>query len=106
MLEKIGQYNDLSPKLREKLQKRIESYGKEVVYNFDISQENPDPEKYNGKLIWPSLYTLDPIVFPINDKEETREGASKLKNVGLVKAVDKDGKIENYDRIRIAGQHQ
>ena len=106
MLERMGQYNDLSAKLRKRLTERIKSYGDEVVYSFDISHPNPDPEKYNGGIVWPSIYTLDPLVFDVVDEDEEREDRSKIKKVGLILDVDKDGKIMDYRRVRVKGQEE
>jgi len=106
MLEQVAHFNDLSPALRKKLTERIESYGKEVTYRFPISHQNPDPEKYNGKIIWPSRYTLDPIVFDILDKEETRDNKSKQKRIGLVDKLDEKGIPVSFKRIRVLGQYE
>lgn len=106
MLEQVAHFNDLSPKLRDKLGKRIESFGEEVKYRFDISHENPDPLKESGKIIWPSIYTLDPIVFTIIDKDEDRKDKSKSKRVGIVKETDEKGIPKSFTRVRCRGQHE
>lgn len=103
-LQQTGQYNDLSPKLLERLTKRIEGYGKTVRYRFDIERENPDKTFYNGKTIFPSMYTLDPTVFNITDKEEDRAGKSKTKKIALIKKYEDKGShgIEvEFTKIRI-----
>lgn len=104
MLAQVAHINDLSPVLRKKLEERIESYGKAVTYRFDISHQNPDPEKYNGKIIWPSRYTLDPIVFDIMDQEEARDNKPKLKRIGMVDKTDEKGIPTSFKRIRVLGQ--
>src|ERR1700753_1069 len=106
MLERRGLYNDLSPELRRKLTERIKSFGNEVTYSFDISHENPDPEKYNGKILWPSIYTLDPLIFDVNDKDEKRDDRSKIKKIGLVLSVDRDGNMTDYRRVRVRGEQR
>src|ERR1700748_2135495 len=99
MLEKVAHLNDLSPDLRKKLEDRIESYGKKVKYKFAISNENPDPEKYNGKVIWPSKYTLDPIVFKIIDNKKSVE-------VGMIDKTNEKGLPISFRRIRVHGKDE
>lgn len=106
MLEQVAHYNDLSPKLRQEMEEKILSFGKKVRYRFAISNKNPDPEKRDGEILWPFMYSLDPITFRIVDPYEDRPGKSKSKQVGLVKSVDKDGKPESFNRIRIYGRHK
>lgn len=101
MLQKSSHFNDLSPELRIKLEERVRSYGKKVRYKFKISHENPDPEKYNGPLVWPSMYVLDPCTFRITDPHETRPNISKSKEIGLIDKLDKDGKPETFKKIKI-----
>ena len=88
MLEKVGKFNDLSPKLRSILEEKVKSFGKKVRFKFEIARQNPDPEKKNGAVIYPFLYTLDPIVFDIVDtnedvKEKGRETAQRVKKAGI-----------------------
>ena len=45
MLHREGVWNDLSPKLIEKLEAQINSFGKSVRFKFDIANPDPDPEK-------------------------------------------------------------
>lgn len=104
MLQNSGQYNDLSPALLDRLTKRIEGFGKTVRYRFDIEQENPDKTFYNGKTIFPQTYTLDPAVFNITDKEETRPNKSKTKKIALLKKYEDKGShgIEvEFTKIRV-----
>lgn len=106
MLEQIAHYNDLSPQLRKKLEDQMASFGKKVRFRFNVSNPNPDPEKYNGAVIWPFLYTLDPMTFTITDKEETRVGKSKSKQIGIVTQVDDKGIPVKFGRVRVYGRHQ
>jgi len=105
MLEQVAHFNDLSPKLRAKLTQRIDSFGKEVKYRFNISHENPDPEKYNGPIIWPSIYTLDPKVLNVLDNDEDRKDKSKAKRIGIVKEIDEKGAPKSFRPIRVRGQY-
>lgn len=91
MLNQIAEYNDLSPKLLKKLQDKIASFGKVVKYRFDIEQPNPDKDFYNGKTIFPGIYTLDPTVFNITDNDEDRAGKSKFKKIALIKSHESNG---------------
>jgi len=91
MLQQVADFNDLSPALLKKLQEKVNSFGKVVRYRFDIEQENPDKTFYNGKTIFPNIYTLDPTVFTITDKDEDRAGKSKSKKVALIKSHEPNG---------------
>lgn len=106
MLQKHGHYNDLSPELRKELSDKISGFGKKVRYKFNISHENPDPQKYNGPTVWPFMYVLDPCTFRITDPHEKRENVSKAKEIGLVNKLDKDGKPESFQKIKIWSRHQ
>lgn len=104
-LENFAHFNDLSPKLRQELEEKVESFGRKVRYRFDISKLNPDPEKYNGQFVYPNLYTLDPTKFTIQDPYENREGKSKTKNVGLVDDgfINDKGIPERFKKVRVYG---
>lgn len=91
MLQQIAEYNDLSPALLQKLQEKINSFGKIVRYRFDIEQDNPDKTFYNGKTIFPGVYTLRPAVFNITDNDENRAGKSKFKKIALIKSHESNG---------------
>lgn len=106
MLQQVAHFNDLSPKLREELEAKIKSFGKRVRYRFSISSDNPDPEKYNGPIIWPQMYVLDPITFDIVDPYENRPGKSKQKKIGMVEQVDEKGMPTSFTRIRVHRRHQ
>lgn len=103
LLEQVMHYNDLSPQLRDELTTKIKSFGKVVRYRFEISHPNPDPTQYNGTTIWPHLYVLDPAVFTINDPYEKRDGKQKAKRIGLVDAVDEQGRPNKFRKIKILG---
>lgn len=104
-LENYGIYNDLSPKLREELEQKVEAFGKSVRYRFDIAKPNPDPSKYNGDTVYPNMYTLDPVRFSIQDPYETREGKSKTKTIALVDdaSIKDDGNPERLLKVRVSG---
>lgn len=104
MLEKQAHFNDLSPALKKDLEDRIKSYGTKVKYKFAISSNNPDPLKENGPIIWPTFYTLDPIVFDIVDTREERTDKSRAKKIGMVDKVDDKGIPFAFKRVRIAGK--
>lgn len=104
MLEKVGQYNDLSPELRKIIEDKVLSFGKVVRFKFDIANENPDPEKKQGQWLWPFLWTLDPVTFNIIDKNETREGKQKVKKIGIVEEANNEkfpGEPSKFRRIRV-----
>lgn len=107
MLQQIGIYNDLSKSLTEKLEKKLEGFGKIVRYRFDIERENPDKTYHDGKTIFPQVYTLDPTIFKINDKDDAT-GKTKTKSIALIKEYkynDKNQLEFVYRKIRInAGQ--
>lgn len=105
MLQHIGIYNDLSKSLIEKLEKRIEGFGKIVRYRFDIERENPDKTFHDGKVIFPNMYTLDPTIFKISDKDDAT-GKTKTKNIALIKEYkyDERNNLEFiYRKIRVHG---
>lgn len=104
LLQPNGLYNDLSPELRKELEEKVRSFGKIVRYKFDISNPNPDPEKFDGKTVWPNCYTLDPAVFNIVDKDEAREGKSKSKRIGLVDGFDERGMPNKFMKIKVYGR--
>lgn len=102
MLEHQGIYNDLSPQLREEIENRVIGFGKSVRFKFKIEKPNPDPLKYNGALIYPFLYTLDPKTFQIIDPYEDRPGKQKVKTIGIVNKLKEDGKTaESFKCVRV-----
>lgn len=106
LMEPVSQFNNLSKELRAKLVKRVEGFGPVVRYRFKISRENPDPDKYNGKIIYPRQYTLDPAIFTIKDEYEKTEGKSKLKQIAIVEALDKSGIPEKFGRVKVYGNEK
>jgi len=100
LLLQTGVFNNLSEKLLEKLKARVDSFPKKVRYKFDISKENPDKTYYNGTVLWPSIYTLDPVQFTINDKEEAK-GKPTGKKVALIESTDDKGFPVRYKKIKI-----
>ena len=101
LLENVAHINDLSQKLRDELEQRVRNFGATVRYKFDIANQNPDPTAYNGKVIWPLLYTLDPTRFNITDPYEKREGKSRSKLIALIDGVDESGKPNKFRKVRI-----
>lgn len=101
MLHQVAQYNDLSQKLLERLEKRIEGFGQTVRYKFDIERLNPDQTNYNGKTIFPQMYTLDPSVFTIIDKDEDDKKKSKTKTIALIAEQDEKGMPTKFRKIRV-----
>lgn len=104
MLRQVAHYNDFSPKFIEELEERIKGFGNVVRYRFDIEKPNPDKEHYNGKTLFPQMYTLDPAVFNISDKHEDRVGKSKTKTVANIKTAEMNEHgvlIPTFNKIRI-----
>lgn len=101
LLEQVAHFNRLSPKLRKELEDLVDSFGKMVRYKFNISHKNPDPQKYNGEIIWPSCYVLDPAVFSILDPYEKRENETKLKTIGLIEKTDEKGLPNKFTKIKV-----
>ena len=99
-LEPVAHYNNLSAKLREEIEAKLKGFGKSVRYKFEISKPNPDPAKYNGDTVWPNRYTLDPAVWDVTDPYEVA-GKSKSKKIGIVEAVDENGKPNRFRKIRV-----
>ena len=108
MLEKIGTWNDITDELREELEKKLNELPKRVRFKFNISHNNPDPEKFNGPIVWPASYALDPITFRINDPYEKRTGKSKSKLIGLIDEIENVGDKEvpkTFHRVRVLSRH-
>jgi len=100
-LEQIAHYNNLSSKLREELSEKLQSFGKRVRYKFNISKPNPDPMKYNGDIIYPNSYTLDPCIFDILDPYEEK-GKPKSKKIAFVEGSDEKGVPNRFKKIKIS----
>lgn len=104
MLRQVAHYNDFSPEFIEKLEEKINKFGKIVRYRFDIEKENPDKTYYNGKMVFPQTYTLDPTVFSVRDEYEKRPGKAKLKTVANIKeaTMNEHGVlIPTFNKIRV-----
>lgn len=107
MLQTVGIYNDLSKSLQEKLEARLESFGKVVRYRFDIERENPDKTFHDGKTIFPNVYTLDPTIFKITDKDD--KGKNKTVNVALIKEYKYNAQNQLefvYKKVRVNGSQR
>lgn len=102
MLEQQGNFNDLSPKLRKEIEDQVAAFGKSVRFKFSIDNPNPDPLKYNGAIIYPFIYTLQPKTFQITDPYETREGKQKVKNIGIVEKANDKGQPERFKAVKIS----
>lgn len=97
LLREVKHYNGLSPQLKKQLEDKVKGFGNTVRYKFDIANENPDPDKKDGKIIYPRQWTLDPAVFTIIDT-----GDKQGKTIALVEQVDsKDGYPTRWRRIKI-----
>lgn len=101
MLQQAGRYNDLSPKLIEKINNKLDSLGRKVRYKFNISNEDPHPDN-KGQRIFPFLWTLDPVTFNIIDNDEDRKDKQKLKRIGIVESLKENGEPDRFRRIRIS----
>lgn len=104
MLKQVAHYNDFSPEFLDALEKKIEGFGKVVRYRFDIENENPDKTFYNGKTIFPQMYTLKPAVFNVVDKFEKRAGKSKSKTAAIIEKTEMNEHgvlIPTFTKIRV-----
>jgi len=109
LLRQVGQYNDLSQEFRDEIEGKVRAFGKVVRYKFDISNNNPDPQKHDGKVIWPNMYTLDPATFLINDPFEKRAGKSKSKRIGLIDTEDyQNGNaiVTKFRKVKVDGRNK
>jgi hypothetical protein len=106
MLDNVQQFNDLSPEFLSALEERVLSYGPVVRYKFDIGHKNPDPEKYDGEIIWPALYTLDPARFNITESGENRKDKKRFKQIALIESVDNEGKVSKFKRVRLEARER
>jgi hypothetical protein len=105
LLQKVAHFNDLSPKLRKEVEDKVRSFGKVVRYKFDISNPNPDPTRHGGiTTIWPTVYTLDPCVFNINDPYETRDGISRSKRIAIIDGIDEKGLPNKFRKVKVHGR--
>lgn len=98
MLKPIKEYNQLSPELRERINKHREIAGRTVKYKFYISHKNPDGQNTGGEYIFPAVYTLTPVTYTIIDP-----GDKMPKLIGMAQSVDKYGMNEEirFNRITL-----
>ncbi len=104
LLAQKAHFNDLSPKLRKELEERVRGFGNTVRYKFDIARTNPDPSRYNGDIVFPNMYTLDPARFNIKDKYEDRADKQQSKLIALVEDVDEKGLPNRFKKIKVQGR--
>jgi hypothetical protein len=90
MLDQIGTkpiYNNLSPKLREQLEKKAAAAGRFVKYKFAIAKRNPDQElKTGGEYLYPLRWTLTPVSYNITDP-----GDGLRKRIGIINRLKEFG---------------
>lgn len=104
MLDQEGMYNDISPKLRDQLETRVNSFGRWVRYKFNLAHKNPDPTNYNGPVVYPSQYNLHPVQWKITDNAEDRKDKQKVKNIGVIEKTERDerGNLQyRYTGLRV-----
>lgn len=100
MLQQKGRYNDLSPELRQKIAKHVESLGSIVRYDFHLGRINPDPEPNPGqKILYPEMWTLGQVVFDITDPYEKRSDKDTTKTIALVEKIDNTVDKNDGDRF-------
>jgi bacterioferritin (cytochrome b1) len=106
LLSAIGKINAISDKLRGEIEAKVLSFGDSVRYQFDISKDNPDPEKKDGKVVWPHVYTLQPRTFVITDPHLPK-GAQNAVKIGLVTKLDEKGEnVKIWGKIQVSGQNR
>lgn len=90
MLDQIGKdvvYNNLSPQLREELEKKLKESGRYIKYKFSIARKNPDEErKTGGEYLYPLRWSLTPVVFIITDPYDKIR-----KRIGIIKQLKEHG---------------
>jgi hypothetical protein len=97
MLAEQGTFNRLPKKLRDMLEKELETMPKVVKFKFNISNPNLDPDNYNKvSEIWPSLYNLPQTTFNYVDPE-----TKKNIQVGIVEMVDDKGQPTKFRKIQL-----
>jgi hypothetical protein len=79
------------------LEEQAAKVGNKVRYRFDISSANPDPEKYNGDLVYPHIWTLPQRKFKILDRDK------KWKDIAIVKGKDEKGIPNKFGKIQVRG---
>jgi hypothetical protein len=103
MLDQIGTkpiYNNLSPELREKLNKKAAEAGRYVKYKFAIAKRNPDGEfKTGGEYLYPLSWSLTPVTFHITDSDGLR------KKIGMVDKLKEFGHpADSFRRVKLLEQ--
>lgn len=103
MLDQIGTkpiYNNLSPELRAKLEKKAKEAGRFVKYKFAIAKRNPDGEmKTGGEYLYPLSWALTPVTFNITDTDGVR------KKIGLVDKLKEFGHpSDSFKRCKLLEQ--
>jgi hypothetical protein len=90
MLDQVGTkpiYNNLSPKLREQLEKKAKEAGRYVKYKFAIARKNPDTEmKTGGEYLYPLRWSLTPVTYNITDPHDGHR-----KRIGIVDKLKEYG---------------
>lgn len=103
MLRPIDKFNNLSLKLRDRLNESRENTGGTVKYKFYIAHQNPDGERRAaGDLIYPMTYTITPVTYSIRD-----EGV--MKTIGMTDGtVQFDGGREawHFRRVQVVEREQ
>lgn len=104
MLDQIGTkpiYNNLSPQLRDQLEKRAQEAGRYVKYKFAIARRNPDQElKTGGDYLYPLRWALTPVTFNITDPHDRSR-----KRIALVDKLKEFGApADGFRRVRLDEQ--
>lgn len=99
MLDQVGTepvYNNISPKLRESLEKKAQESGRYVKYKFAIAKRNPDTElKTGGEYLYPLRWTLTPITYSITDPFDKLR-----KRIGILKELKEYGaQSDKFKRV-------
>lgn len=104
MLDQTGTkpiYNNLSPQLREELEKKAKDAGRYVKYKFAIAKRNPDQElKTGGEYLYPLRWALTPVTFNITDPFDKLR-----KRIGLVDKLKEFGaSADGFRRVKLDEQ--
>lgn len=93
-----GKVNDLSPKLREDLQKKMERMAvkDKIKFKFDIARKNPDPDKTGGEYLFQPHWVLQPVTFDIMDPHKEKDKRTKI---GLVVHENDKGIPDGFARV-------
>lgn len=104
MLDQTGTkpiYNNLSPQLREQLEKKAKEAGRYVKYKFAIAKRNPDQEmKTGGEYLYPLRWALTPVSFSITDPYD-----GLRKRIGMVTRLKEFGAPDDgFKRVLLEEQ--